>query len=71
MAFSSEEVNASSEEISSITQQMSKGAQDQSSQIAESTNSANQLRKVFDQKVADINQTAGLIEQISLKKHED
>ena len=64
-ASSSEEVNASSEEISSLTQEMSRGAQDQSIQIRESTNSALTLRKNFDGKIDEVNSTAGLIEQIS------
>lgn len=44
---------------------MSKGAQDQTIQISESITSAVELRRNFDEKIADINQTAQLIEQIS------
>ena len=65
LSSSSEEVNASSEEISSISQQMSKGAQEQSLQIAQSTKSAIELKKIFEEKILDINNTAGMIEQIS------
>ena len=65
MASSSEEVNASSEEISSIAQQMAKGSSDQTGQISETLAIANQLKLNFEQKIADINQTSILIENIS------
>ena len=65
MASSSEEVNASSEEISSISQQMSKGAQEQTAQIHDSSKAALTLRKNFDEKVLEINQSAQLIESIA------
>lgn len=65
LSTSSEEVNASSEEISSITQQMAKGSQDQVKLIADTTKSVTALQTEFAQKIEEINQTAGLIENIS------
>ena len=65
MASSSEEVNASSEEISSIAQQMAKGSQDQTTQISDTLKISVVLKQNFEQKIADINQTSILIENIS------
>ncbi len=65
MATSAEEVNSSSEEISAISQQMAKGAVDQSNQINESVKIALELKKDFEEKITNINQTSSLIENIS------
>lgn len=65
MASSSEEVNASSEEISSIAQGMAKGSEDQSNKIAETLAIANHFKETFGEKIAEINQTSLLIENIS------
>ena len=64
-ASSSEEVNASSEEISSIAQQMAKGSQEQTTQITSTLAIATELNKNFETKIAEINQTSILIENIS------
>jgi methyl-accepting chemotaxis protein len=64
-ASSAEEVNASSEEISSISQQMAKGSQNQTVQISETIKISNSLSTNFEQKIAEINQTSVLIENIS------
>ena len=65
MASSAEEVNSSSEEISAISQQMAKGSMDQSNQINEAVRIALDLRENFEEKIANINQTSSLIENIS------
>lgn len=65
MASSSEEVNSSSEEISAISQQMAKGAVDQSNQINQTVDIALDLKKNFEEKISNINQTSSLIENIS------
>jgi methyl-accepting chemotaxis protein len=65
MASSAEEVNATSEEISSITQQISKGTQSQSDQVENSVKKANELKKVFDEKITGIKVTSELIEEIT------
>ena len=65
LASSSEEVNASSEEISAIAQQMAKGSQDQTKMILETIKQGNQLKKSFEEKIKEINDTSLMIESIS------
>ena len=64
-ASSAEEVNASSEEISSIAQQMAKGSQEQTDQISSTLAITTELSRNFEAKIAEINQTSILIENIS------
>ena len=65
MASSSEEVNSSSQEISAIAQQISKDSQDQTIEITSSMKLSLELGKNFDEKIAEVAQTASLIESIS------
>ena len=65
MASSSEEVNASSEEISSVAQQISKNAQEQSLQISNMSKYSIDLKKIFDEKITEVNKTTSLIESLS------
>ena len=73
LATSSEEVNASSEEISAITQRISQGAQNQNLKLNDLIKLSNTFKLTFEQKIAEINQTSSIIEnissQVNMSKH--